>query len=121
MVSNNRLFDVLGKLRGGVRDELRRLRNPRHVRGSERDIMFSELPQNPLRIVEFAARAASRKHGWSTPRWGIDDEGCWIISSDVDDDDINYFVMIDRSESNHDSEILAAIELLEKVTNDRNN
>lgn len=120
MVSNNRFFETMGKLRGGLRAELRRLRNPRHVKGSERDVMFSELPQNPLRIVELASKAAARKHGWAMPQWGIDSEGCWVRPSDIDGD-TNYFVMIDRSEGNHESEILAAIELLVKVTSDRNN
>jgi hypothetical protein len=120
MVSNNRLFEVVGRLRSGVRSEIKRLRNPRHLKGSERDILFTELPQNPLRIVEFAARVAVRKHGWDGVRWGIDDEGCWIMSPEGNDD-VNYFVMIDRAEGNHESEILAALDLLAKVTNDRNN
>ena len=120
MVSNDRLFDVIRVLRGGVRLELRKRRNPRHIRQSERDILFSELPQNPLRIVEFAAQAAARKHGWDRPQWGIDEDGCWVRPSDGADE-LNYFRSIDRTEGDHDAEILAALDLLAQVVNDRNN
>ena len=120
MVSNDRLFEALRNLRGGVRLELRKLRNPRHVKLSERDILFSELPQNPLRIVEFAARAATRKHGWEGAQWGIDDDGCWVKSIDHADE-LNYFRSIDRGSGDHEAEILAALDLLAQVVNDRNN
>lgn len=120
MVSNNSFFDVLGRLRGGVRSELRRFRNTRHVKGSERDLLFSELPQNPLRIVEFAALAAARKHGWEDTQWGIDDEGCWVRPSDHTDE-LNYFRLIDRGSGGHEAEVLAALDLLAQVMNDRNN
>lgn len=120
MVSNNRFFETLGQLRGGVRAELRRLRNPRHIRGSERDLLFSELPQNPLRIVEFAARAAARKHGWERSQWGIDEDGCWVRAAD-DPDEPNYFRSIDRTGDDHEAEILAALDLLAQVVGDRNN
>jgi len=120
MVSNDRLFGVLRALRGGVRLELRKLRNPRHIKLSERDILFSELPQNPLRIVELAARAAARKHGWEHAQWGIDEDGCWVRPPGAPDE-LNYFRSIDRTEGDHDSEILAALDLLAQVMKDRNN
>jgi len=120
MVSNNSFFDVLGRLRGGVRAELRRLRNTRHVKGSERDLLFSELPQNPLRIVEFAARAASRKHGWERAQWGVDDDGCWVRNSYFPDEP-NYYQLIDRADGGHEAEILAALDLLTQIVSDRNN
>ena len=120
MVSNDRFFEALRHLRGGIRLELRKLRNPRHVKLSERDILFSELPQNPLRIVEFAARAATRKHGWEGVQWGIDDEGCWVRPAE-DPDRLNYFKPIDRAAGDHEAEILAALDLLAQVVNDRNN
>jgi len=120
MVSNDRLFNSLRRLRGGIRLELRKLRNPRHVKLSERDILFSELPQNPLRIVEFAARVAERKHGWSETQWGIDNEGCWVRPGSYPDE-LNYLQLIDRGAGDHDAEILAALDLLAQVVEDRNN
>jgi len=120
MVSNNRLFDVIRALHGGIRLELKKLRNPRYTRLSERDILFSELPQNPLRVVELAARAAARKHGWDRPQWGIDEESCWVRPAGRPDG-LNYLRLIDRTEGDHEAEILAALDLLAQVMNDRNN
>jgi hypothetical protein len=120
MVSNNRFFEVLGQLRGGVRAEIRHLRNTRHVKGSERDLMFLELPQNPLRIVEYAAGVAKRSLLWDDVEWGIDNESCWVKQRFSSQSDKNYLEMIEKDHSRHEAEVFAALRLLSSVLKERN-
>jgi hypothetical protein len=60
MITNDRFYEVLGRIPSEERHNIRRRRNPKWVKKGERDYMFLELPHNPLRIVERAAELARR-------------------------------------------------------------
>mgnify|MGYP001067871735 CR=1 FL=1 len=83
--------------------------------------MLSELPQNPLRIVQLAASEATRKHGWSGVSWGIDEQGCWVSATSAPwlSDEPNYFVPIDRKPGeDHEQELYSALRILQNVLSD---
>lgn len=117
MISNDRFYETLRLIPGEERGVIRRRRNPKVVRRSERDLMLLELPQNPLRIVERAAEIARFTEVDVT--WGIDNEGCWVKPR-WSDDGPNYFEIIERDQPRHEAELYAALRLLAAVSRDRN-
>lgn len=119
MISNDRFFEILGKIPSEERLIIRRRRNPKWVKKSERDFMFLELPHNPLRIVERAAEIARDYFLWEDVTWGIDDEGCWIRTRWTRSAK-NYFELIEKEHPRHEAEIHAALRLLASVSRDRN-
>lgn len=120
MISNDRFYEILRLIPGDERRIIRNRRNPKVIRRSERELMFLELPQNPLRIVERAAEIARDMFLWDGVTWGIDDEGCWVKSR-WDVTDPNYFEIIERGHPRHEAEVHAALRLLASVSKDRNN
>lgn len=120
MISNDRFFEILGKIPSDERLIIRRRRNPKWIRRGERDFMFLELPQNPLRIIERAAEIARDDFLWEGVEWGIDEEGCWLKQR-WPKDDKSYFEIIEKDHPRHEAEIHAALRLLAAVSHDRNN
>lgn len=120
MISNDRFYEILGQIPSEERLIVRRRRNIRQIRHSERDFMFLELPQNPLRIVERAAEIARDHFLWDGIEWGIDSEGCWVKPK-WPKDDRNYFEIIERGSPRQEAEMHAALRLLAAVSRDRNN
>lgn len=106
-------------MKPSVREGLRKIKNPKLVRNGERSLMFAELPQNPLRIVQMAAEIARDRFLWDGVTWGIDDEGCWVRSR-WDVRDPNYFEIIERNQPRNEAEVHAALRLLASVTHERN-
>lgn len=119
MISNDRFYDVLRSLPPSLRESMRRIKNPKTIRGGERGLMFSEIPQNPLRIVQLAAEIARDRFVWDGVTWGIDDEGCWVKSR-WDENGPNYFEIIERNQPRNEAEVHAALRLLSSVSNERN-
>ena len=77
MIANDKFYETLALIPHEHRLRIRLKRNPQWFRGSVRDNMFRELPQNPLRIVEAAAEVARDSFLWESVEWGIDSESCW--------------------------------------------
>ena len=119
MISNDRFFEILGKIPSEERQIIRRRRNPKWVKKSERDFMFLELPHSPLRIVERAAEIARDYFLWEDVTWGIDDDGCWIRTRWTRSAK-NYFEIIEKEHPRHEAEMHAALRLLASVSRDRN-
>ena len=119
MITNDRFYEILGSLPSEERQIIRRRRNPKWVKRSERDFMFLELPHNPLRIVERAAELARDHFLGEGVKWGIDDEGCWI-EPQMTRNSRNYFEIIEREHPRHEAEMHAALRLLASVSRDRN-
>ena len=82
--------------------------------------MFLEIPQNPLRIVEYAAELARDGLTWDEVEWGISDEACWAKSKFGPQDGKNYYVLIERNHPRHEAEVHASLRLLASVLRDRN-
>jgi len=120
MITNDRFYHVLGEIPSEHRLKIRRLRNPKWVKHGPRDYMFLEIPQNPLRIVEYAAEAAKDALLWEDVEWGIDSEGCWIKQRFKSSSDRNYFEIIERDHPRHEAEVFASLRLLASVLHDRN-
>lgn len=119
MITNDRFYDVLGKIPHEHRSKLRRRRNPKWFQNSVRDFMFREIPQNPLRIVETAAEVARDAFIWEGVEWGIDNESCWIKQRFGSSSDRNYFEIIERDQPRHEAEVFASLRLLASVLRDR--
>lgn len=119
MITNDRFYGVLGEIPTDERAAIRRRRNPKWIKESVRDIMFREIPQNPLRIVERAAEIARDHFLWEGVEWGIDSEGCWVKQR-WDHAGKNYYEIIERGEPRHEAETHAALRLLASVSRDRN-
>lgn len=117
MISNDRFYEVLRRIPDEERQIVRRRRNPKRVKWSERDLMFLEFPHNPLRIVERAAERAREKLGWANVSWGIDDESCWIREQ------LDGRCLLEPIEPGHhrqEAEMHAALRLLASVSRDHN-
>ena len=119
MITNDRFFEILGRIPSEERQIIRRRRNPKCIRRGERDFMFLELPQSPLRIVERAAEIARDHFLWEGVEWGMDNEGCWIKPRWMREGK-NYFEIIERDHPRHEAETYAALRLLASVSRDRN-
>ena len=119
MNTNYRFFEILGKVPSGERFVIRQRRNPKWTKRGERDLMFLELPQNPLRVVERAAEIVRDHLTEVDVTWGIDNEGCWVKPR-WSDDGPNYFEIIERDQPRHEAEMHAALRLLASVSRDRN-
>jgi hypothetical protein len=98
---------------------MKHARNPKWVRNGERDFMFRELPQNPLRIIERAAEIAKDSFLWEDVEWGIDNEGCWIRQRFKSFEGANFFEPIERDHPRHEAEVYASLRLLSSVLKDR--
>lgn len=120
MITNDRFYEVLKQIPSEERLVIRRRRNPKWIKRSERDLMFLEIPQNPLRIVERAAELARDYFLWDGVEWGIDNEGCWARPR-WSKGDKNFFEIIERGMPRHEAEMHAALRLLASVSQDRNN
>ena len=120
MISNDRFYEVLGKIPGDDRSKIRRRRNPKWIKRSVRDFMFLELPQNPLRIVEYAAEIARDSLIWDGVEWGISEEGCWAKQRFGAQNEKSYFEPIERDHPRHEAEVFASLRLLASVLRDRN-
>jgi hypothetical protein len=120
MITNQQYLDLLRGIGFDARNRIRRLRlkyNPL-LRLSHRSLILSELPQNPLRIVQYAAQEAMKKHGWTDTSWGIDEQGCWISATSAPwlSDEPNYFVAIERKPlEDQDQELYSALRILQNV------
>lgn len=120
MITNQQYLDMLRNIGFDARNGIRRLRlkyNPL-LRLSHRSLILSELPQNPLRIVQFAAQEAVKKHGWTGVSWGIDEEGCWISATSAPwmASEPNYFSPIERKPlEDQEQELYSALRILQKV------
>ena len=82
--------------------------------------MFRELPQNPLRIVEYASEVAKESLLWDDVEWGMDDKSCWIKQRFNSQRDKNYFELIEKEHPRYEAEVFAALRLLSSVLKDRN-
>ena len=120
MITNDRFYQVLGQIPPEHRLKIRRRRNPKWIKRSERDHMFLEIPQSPLRIVEYAAEVARDNLIWDDVEWGIDYESCWIKQRFSSIDDKSYFEIIEKDHSRHEAEVFASLKLLASVLRDRN-
>ena len=120
MIANDRFYEILSRIPSEVRTTVRRLRNPKWIRNSERDLMFAELPQNPLRIIEHAASLARDHFTWTDVTWGINEDSCWVRPR-WDHHSKNYCETILRDHPRHEAEMHAALRLLAEVTRDRHN
>lgn len=120
MITNDRFYETLASIPSEERQIIRRRRNPKWVKNGERDLMFLELPQNPLRIIERAAMLARDILLWEDVEWGMDNEGCWVKQRFRSRDDKNYFENIETEHPRHEAEMYAALRLLASVSRDRN-
>ncbi len=119
MITNDRFYEVLGRIPSSERANIQRRRNPKWIRKGERDMMFLEIPQNPMRIVERAAEVAKDHLLWEDVVWGFDDDGCWVKPR-WPKGEKQYFEPIERTSPRHEAEIYAALNLLASVLKDRN-
>ena len=119
MITNDRFYEVLGRIPSEERQNIRRRRNPKWVKKSERDYMFLELPHNPMRIVERAAELARDYFLWEDVTWGIDEDSCWVHTRWTRGER-NYCETIERDHPRHEAEVYAALNLLASVLRDRN-
>lgn len=117
MITNDRFYEVLKKIPSEERTTIRRRRNPKVVRRSEREFMLLELPQNPLRVVERVAEIARERLGWNDPQWGIDGESCWVSESGGER---SFLEIIEPGHHRQEAELHAALRLLASISNDRN-
>jgi hypothetical protein len=120
MITNNSFYEILGQIPSEHRSKIKYRRNPKWVQRGERDFMFRELPQNPLRIVEYAAEVAKDSLLWDDVEWGMDSEGCWVKQRFVSQRDKNYLELIESGHPRHEAEVFAALRLLASVLKDRN-
>ena len=120
MITNDRFDQVLDQIPPEHRLKIRRRRNPKWIKRGERDYMFLEIPQNPLRIVEYAAEIARDSLIWDGVEWGLDHESCWIKQRFSSIDDRNFFEIIEKDHPRHESEVFASLKLLASVLKDRN-
>ncbi len=120
MITNDRFYQVLGEIPSEHRLKIRRRRNPKWIKRGERDYMFLEIPQNPLRIVEYAAEIARDSLIWDGVEWGINEEACWAKQKFGIHESKNYYVLIERDHPRHEAEVHASLRLLAAVLRDRN-
>ena len=120
MITNDRFYEVLGQIPTEHRLKIRRRRNPKWIKRSERDYMFLEIPQSPLRIVEYAAEIARDGLIWDGVEWGISEEGCWAKQRFGSLDSKSYFELIEKDHPRHEAEVFASLRLLAAVLRDRN-
>ena len=116
MISNQQFWDTFRNIPTEMRERLVRLKLPRAMRGSEKEIIRGMMPSNPVRVVELAAEQARKKHGWAEVYWAIDNEGCWVSNDPLPDDNATtYFVPIEQDSDKDDAERVAVLTLLAKV------
>ena len=116
MISNQQFWDTFRNIPTEMRQHLVRLKLPRAMRGSEKEIIRGMMPSNPVRVVELAAEQARKKHGWAEVYWAIDNEGCWVSNDPLPDDNATtYFVPIEQDSDKDDAERIAVLTLLAKV------
>jgi hypothetical protein len=119
MITNDRFYETLGRIPTEERLTIRRRRNPKWIRKGERDLMFLEIPQNPMRIVERAAELARDHFIWEDVSWGINEDSCWVRPR-WDHETKSYCEIIERDHPRHEAEVYAALNLLASVLRDRN-
>jgi hypothetical protein len=119
MITNDRFYEVLGRIPAEERQIIRRRRNPKWIKKGERDMMFLEIPQNPMRIVELAAEIARDNLLWEDIAWGMNEDTCWIRPR-WNHNTRNYCETIESEHPRHEAEVYAALNLLASVLRDRN-
>ena len=116
MVSNQQFWDTFRNIPNDLREQLVRLKLPRAIRGSEREIIRGMMPSNPIRVVELAASQAKKKHGWQEVYWSINEESCWVSNEPLPDRYATSYVAPISGDSDRDSaERLAVLTLLAMV------
>jgi hypothetical protein len=116
MISNQQFWDTFRNIPTEMRERLVRLKLPRAMRGSEKEIIRGMMPSNPVRVVELAAEQARMKHGWAEVYWAIDNESCWVSNDQIPQkDSVSYYVPIRKDEDKDSAERIAVLTLLAKV------
>ena len=116
MISNQQFWDTFRNIPNEMREQLVRLKLPRAIRGSEREIIRGMMPSNPIRVIELAAQRAKQRHGWQEVYWAITEESCWVSNEPIPDRYAkSYLSMISKDEDRDSAERLAVLTLLAMV------
>ena len=117
MISNEQFWTAFKSIPNDLRQQLIRLKLPRAIRGSEREIIRGMMPSNPIRVVELAAERAKEKHGWQEVHWGLTRDECWVSNELTPNRyGVSYLVEVSQDVDRDSAERLAVLTLLAEVS-----